>query len=131
MVRQKVKSSNISKSVALRALRKSYQIFSDGVDPDHFATVLNSKLLLTREEFQRTTQRTETDHQKLQEILKALERRISVNPNVFRTMLEVLLAEPALEEVGHRIEGVFLSNCHIITVCVFAEIYDEECGRQD
>lgn len=85
--------------------RKCHKIFQDGVDPDNLVTVLYSKLLLTREERQRATQRTATDSQKLQEILTALERRISTDPNNFHVILQALTAEPALKAVGDQIKG--------------------------
>ena len=75
------------------------------MDPDYFATVLYSKLLLTREEHEKATQTTATDSQKLQEILKALERRISADPSVFDTVLHTLNKEPALETVARQVKG--------------------------
>ena len=80
-------------------------MFVDGVDPSSFATVLYSNLLLTRDEHEIMTLNTVADSKKFQDILKVLERRISVDPNVFHTMVDALIAEPALEAVGQRIKG--------------------------
>ena len=103
----RLKSRDISTSVASRALRKSYKLFKDSVDPDSLVAVLYSNMLLTPDERERATQTTETANQRLQVILMALERRISADPNVFHTLLTVLMAEPALEAVGRGMKGEF------------------------
>jgi hypothetical protein len=72
----RLKSRDISTSVASRALRKSYKLFKDSVDPDSLVAVLYSNMLLTPDERERATQKTETANQRLQVILMALERRI-------------------------------------------------------
>ena len=91
-----IQSREISTSVASRALRRSHKLLKDGADPNSLEAVLYSKMLLTREEHEKAIQTTETDSQKLQVILTALERRVSADPNVFQTLLTVLMAEPAL-----------------------------------
>ena len=101
------KSRDISKSVASRALTRSYERFIDSVDPDSLVPVLYSNMLLTREERERATQTTETANQRLQVILMALERRISADPNVFHTLLTALMTKPALEAVGREMKGEF------------------------
>ena len=103
-------NSNISSSVESKTLRRSYKLFKDSVDPDHLVTVLYSNLLLTPEEHEKAVHAVATDTQKLQEILKALERRISADSNVFNTLLQALMAEPALEAVGRQITGYFLPS---------------------
>ena len=87
-------------SVESKAFTRSYKIFKDGVDPDYLVKVLTSNLLLTREEREKAVQKTETDSQKLEEVVKALERRISADPTVFHTVVQAITAEPALEAVG-------------------------------
>ena len=104
-VSQNLESNNVSTSVASRALRRSYKLIKDGVDPDNLVKVLYSNMLLTREEREKAVQMTETDSQKLEEVVKALERRISANPTVFHTVVQAIMAEPALEAVGHQMKG--------------------------
>ena len=121
-------SSKNSPFVALKALRRSYKLFKDSVDPDYFATVLYSNLLLTREEHEKAIHRTATDSEKLKELLKALERRISADPNVFDTVLQALKTEPALEAVVQEIKGEpkLLIRCNTIRFVFAAGIYTEE-----
>ena len=77
------------------------------MDPDNLVKVLYSNMLLTREEREKAVQMTETDSQKLEEVVKALERRISADPAVFHTVVQAIMAEPALEAVGHQMKGEF------------------------
>ena len=124
----RLKSRDISTSVASRALRKSYKLFKDSVDPDSLVAVLYSNMLLTPDERERATQKTETANQRLQVILMALERRISADPNVFHTLLTALMAEPALEAVGRGMKGEFGEwwIWYYAIVNVIAGIYDDE-----
>ena len=94
-------------SAESKALRRSHKLFKQGVDPNHITTVLYSKLLLTREEHERAINIRATDSEKVDEILTALERRVSVNPSVLLVIVQALMAEPALRTVGQRIKGEF------------------------
>ena len=67
--------------------------------------VLYSNDFMTREERERAIHPAATDSEKIHTILTALERRISVQPNVFHQMLDALAAEPALNEVRRKIKG--------------------------
>ena len=117
-VSQTLESSNVSPSVASRAFRRSHKLFKDGVDPDNLVEVLYSKMLLTREEKAKAVKMTETDSQKLDEIVKALERRISANPTVFHTVVQAIMAEPALEAVGHQMKGELdIHRVDLVTRC--------------
>ena len=87
------------------ALRKSYGIFKRGIDPANIIVPLFTGGLLTQEERDNATQRMRTEGEKLEEIYKALERRVAVNPGHFHTLLEVLKNEPALKDVGNQMEG--------------------------
>ncbi|CAI8033293.1 hypothetical protein GBAR_LOCUS18777 [Geodia barretti] len=100
-------------SVEQRAFRRCHQVFHDGVDPSSLVPVLYSKSLLTPEEREKAIHSTATDRERIQAILTALERRISIEPTPFNVMLAALESEPALNAVGHRIKA----------------IYDEECGK--
>ena len=77
------------------------------MDPDNLVKVLYSNMLLTREEREKAVQITETDSQKLEEVIKALERRISADPAVFHTVVQAIMVEPALEAVGCKMIGKF------------------------
>ncbi|CAI8039167.1 hypothetical protein GBAR_LOCUS21770 [Geodia barretti] len=101
-------------SVESRTLRRSNTVFTRGVDPDNLVTVLYSNLLLTPEEKARATQQTLTIHQKLEEIFRTMERRISVTPGDLHVLIKALKAEPATKAVGDKIQ----------------EIYDEEHGKR-
>ena len=61
--------------------------------------------LFTPEEYQKALHKTDTDSERLQEILKALERFISINPNAFHVILRALMEEPALKAVGYEMKG--------------------------
>lgn len=88
-----------------RALRRSYEVFMSGVDPGSVVTKLYSKFLLTREERGRAMQSTLTAAQQLDAVFEYLERRVSANPSVFNELVQVLMEEPALEEVGKKMQG--------------------------
>ena len=92
-------------SVESRSLRRSYAVFTSGVDPENLVKVLYSNFLLTREEKDKAMKESLTDGQKLQEIFKAMERRVSVQPSAFHTLLKALAEEPATEEVAIRMKG--------------------------
>lgn len=87
------------------ALRASNEDFKRGVDPDTVITKLYSKFLLTQDEKGKATQRTLTPPQQLDEVLDCLERRLSANPSVYHTLVQVLLEEPALKAVGRKMQG--------------------------
>ena len=96
-----------TKSVELIALQRSSDVFCGGVDPNTLATKLGAKGLLTRQEYKRATQTTAVDDQRNNEILTALERRVSADSRVFHTVVGLLQEEPALKAVGERMQGEF------------------------
>ena len=105
-------------SVEQRAFRRCHQVFHDGVDPSSLVPVLYSKSLLTPEERERAIHSTATDRERIQAILTALERRISIEPSPFHVMLAALMSEPALDAVGCKIEGELNIYCQWIAVMV-------------
>jgi hypothetical protein len=94
-------------SVEQRAFRRCHQVFHDGVDPTSLVPVLYSNNLLTREERERAIHSTATDRERIQAILTALERRISIEPSPFHVMLAALMSEPALNAVGRKIKAIY------------------------
>ena len=88
-----------------RALRKSYEVFTSEVDPDTVIKKLYSRLLLTRNERERATQKMLTKSQQLEEVFECLERRVSTDPSAFNTLVQVLLEESVLEGVGKKMQG--------------------------
>lgn len=89
----------------LRALDKSYEVFTRGADPDTVARKFYSNGLLTPEDRGRATQRMLTADQQLDEVFKGLRRRVSINPSAFSTAVNLLLEEPALAELGKKMQG--------------------------
>ena len=96
-----------TKSVELKALKRSSDVFCSGVDPNTLATKLMAEELFTSEEHESATQRTATNHQRNNEILTALVRRVSADSSVFHTVVRLLQQEPALKAVGDRMQGEF------------------------
>ena len=96
-----------TKSVELIALQRSSDVFCGGVDPNTLATKLMAEELFTSEEHESATQRTATNHQRNNEILTALVRRVSADSRVFHTVVRLLQQEPALKAVGDRMQGEF------------------------
>lgn len=92
-------------SAELRALRKSYGVFTSAVDPDYLVRKLYSECLLTPTEKEKATQRTLTTSEKLEECFKIVEQRVSSTPEAFHTMLQALKDEPAMEGVFDIIQG--------------------------
>ena len=92
-------------SIESRALRESYEMFTDEVDPDTVIRKFYSKLLLTRAEKAKAMQTTLTKGQQLDVVFDCLESRVSADPSVFNKLVQVLLEEPALEGVGKKMQG--------------------------
>lgn len=115
-------------SAESRALRRSYSVFKRGVDPQNLLTQIYSELLFTREEKEKVSNMHLTDSERLEEMFVVLERRVSVKPEYFHVVLEKLNNEPALKEVGSKMQGKFFQtlgkSLHII---YFSDFYDEEC----
>ena len=88
-----------------RALQKCNDLFTRSLDPENLAPVLYSRGLLTLQEKERATQQTSTSSQKLDEIFKGMMRRVCVNPQCFKTILEALSEEQANKFVAKRIKG--------------------------
>ena len=97
--------SSISVSVESTALRRSNVVFTRAGDPDTLARVLYSNFLLTPEEKAKALQHNLTRDQKMEEILQTMERRVSVNPSDFQTLLSVLKSEPATKALGKEMQG--------------------------
>ena len=95
-------------STESRALRRSNVVFNRGVDPNNLVAVLYSNLLLTPQEKAQANQRTETDDVQLEVIFTTLERRVSVAPKEFHTLVKALRDEPAMTAVGDRIQGIYI-----------------------
>ena len=98
-------NSSLSPSVESIALRRSNAIFTRAGDPDGLVTVLYSNFLLTPDEKIRALQHSLTARQKMEEIFQTMERRVSVNPSDFHTLLTVLKAEPATKALGEEMQG--------------------------
>ena len=98
-------NSSLSLSVESIALRRSNAIFTKAGDPDGLVTVLYSSFLLTPDEKIRALQQSLTARQKMEEIFQMMERRVSVNPSDFHTLLYVLKAEPATKSLGEEMQG--------------------------
>ena len=97
--------SSLSLSVESIALRRSNAIFTRAGDPDGLVTVLYSNFLLTPDEKIRALQQSLTARQKMEEIFQTMERRVSVSPSDFHTLLDVLKAEPATKALGEEMQG--------------------------
>ena len=97
--------SSLSLSVESIALRRSNAIFTRAGDPDGLVTVLYSNFLLTPDEKAKALHRSLTARQKMEEIFQTMERRVSVNPSDFQTLLSVLKAEPATKALGEEMQG--------------------------
>ena len=91
-----------------KALRKSADIFKKSVDPNAIVSKLFSEGMLTPEERSKATQGT--DYQKLEEIFKSLERRVSISARDFHKLVKILKETPALAPVGEQIMGKCVNN---------------------
>ena len=89
----------------LRALDKSYEVFTRGADPDTVIRKFYSNGLLTPEERERAMQRMLTRYQQLEEVFKGLRTRVFVEPSAFNTAVQLLLEEPALGILGKKMQG--------------------------
>ena len=89
-----------------RALRQSYETFKRTVEPYTIIMVLYSNFMLTPEEKGRAMQGEQTaDQPRLDVVFDCLERRVSTDPSVFNKLVQLFLEEPALEEMGRRMQG--------------------------
>lgn len=88
-----------------RALIKSYEVFTCGADPDTVVKKFYSNGLLTREEYENSTLTMLTASQQLDVAFKGLQRRVLINPAAFNKAVKLLLEEPALEELGMKMQS--------------------------
>lgn len=98
-------SSVDTQSAEYRAIRRSYSTVKKGIDPNNLREILYSNFLLTPEEKESTMQKGLSDMDILERLHKCLERRISITPNSFHTLVQALKKEPALEKVADQIES--------------------------
>ena len=82
------------------------------MDPDNLVTVLYSNFLLTPEEYEKDSQTAAPGDQRLKVMFMALERRVSANPSVFHTLIQVLQGEEALKDVADVMKGEPNLLCH-------------------
>ena len=82
------------------------------MDPDNLVTVLYSNFLLTPEEYEKASQTAAPGDQRLKAMFMALERRVSANPSVFHTLIQVLQWEEALKDVADVMKGEPNLLCH-------------------
>jgi hypothetical protein len=52
-----------------------------------------------------------TNNEKLNELFKAIERRVTVTPEVFHTVIQVLKNDPALKALGEKMNGYYIAIC--------------------
>ena len=88
-----------------RALIRNYEAFTRGADPDTVVKKFYSNGLLTREEHENATLTTLTASQQLDVVFRGLQRRVSTNRAAFNKAVKLLLEEPALEELGVKMQG--------------------------
>ena len=89
-----------------KALRKSYKIFMDRVNPADIVLPLFMEHLLTTHERSYAVLQTREEDDRLQGIYEAVERHVSANPLHFHTLVEILQREPALKDVGDHMKGL-------------------------
>ena len=77
----------------------------EGAEPNTVVMVLYSKFLLTPEEKGKVMQNPQDAGWQLDVVFGFLERLVSADPSVFHKLVQMLLNEPALEEVGKKIQG--------------------------
>ena len=112
-------ADNLGLSAESRALRRSNTVFTRCVDPDNLVTVLYSNFLLTPEEYEKASQATAPGDQRLKAMFMALERRVSANPSVFHTLIQVLQWEEALKDVADVMQGESnLLLCEMSLTCL-------------
>ena len=92
-----------SLSAESRALRRSNVVFNSGVDPDYLITYLYSKFLLTPSEKLRVMEVATSE--KPEKIFTTMERRVSVSPGDFHTLLQALKDEPAMRGLWKQMQG--------------------------
>ena len=93
-------ADHLGLSAESRALRRSNRVFTRCVDPDNLVTVLYSNFLLTPEENEKASQTAAPGDQRLKAMFMALERRVSANPSVFHTLIQVLQGGGGTEGCG-------------------------------
>ena len=118
-------ADHLGLSAESRALRRSNTVFIRGVDPDNLVTVLYSNFLLTPEEYEKASQTAAPGDQRLKTMFKALERRVSANPSVFHTLIQVLQGEEALKDVADVMKGESNLICEMSLTCLLSYVLQE------
>jgi hypothetical protein len=74
-----------------------------------------------------------TNNEKLNELFKAIERRVTVTPEVFHTVIQVLKNDPALKALGEKMNGkILVAHLHVLKYNFFpsfAGYYIAICGE--
>ena len=95
----------VTQKAESRALQRSNEIFIKGACPESLLPALYSRGLLTSDEKKKAMNQSLTSRQKLQEIFEALEQRVLINPEHFKTLLQILQNESATKEVAESMKG--------------------------
>ncbi len=88
-----------------KAFQDMYATLGSGLDPSTVAPMMFSRKLLTPNERDSAMNRMLIDGERTEEILKAAERRIRVDPQAFHTFVEVLGRTEAFSALVEQLRG--------------------------
>ena len=100
----------MDQSLEYKALRKGATILKGCVSPEDIITPLFDKELLTPQERDRANAGHLTPNQRREEVYLALERRVTVKPAAFRTIIDILKNEPALAPVAEKLKKLWIAE---------------------
>ena len=100
----------MDQSLEYKALRKGATILKGCVSPDDIVTPLFDKELLTPQERSRANAGHLTLDQRMEEVYLALERRVTVKPAAFHTIIDILKNEPALAPVAEKLKKLWIAE---------------------
>lgn len=92
-------------SPEFKAFQEVYVTMKNALDPASVAPSAFSRDLLTSNEKAAATNKMHTEGERMEELLKAIERRIIADPQTFQTFVDVLRDEPAFANVLEKLQG--------------------------
>ncbi len=92
-----------------KAFSKLFADLADSVDASTVAPLAFSRDLLSRNERDAATNRMHTERDRMEVILKAVEKRILSNPQAFYTFVDLLEQELAFKSVVKKLNGMHMT----------------------
>ncbi len=121
----------MANSPEYKKFKSLYAYLKDTLEPDTLAPLAFSCNLLTRNERDAATNKTHPEGDRMEELLKAVERRILADPKQYQTLVEAVEEEPTFNDVALKLRSEFLPP--VCTPCLSIcrhQVYGAPSGKK-